>query len=393
MKNNESISFGKQVAPVLVAFFVMAFSDLVAPITPRIAREFPEQMQSWVTFIPSMVFIWFFALSLPFATLMNRTGRRRMAIISCFAISLGMMIAYFAKGNIWLYMVGFAIMGIGCTANQVSVNPMLALLPSPEKCSSYLTLGQVFRNSALLLMAPLVIVTTQLTGSWQAILPIYAGVSLICALWMWLTRFEERVDSTAKVNFRESLKGYKELLTKRDTALAVGSIGVFIIFDVATGYISSQLPFNSDGTIGVTSFAYLCRIGGAIFGVWALRRFNDLRFLTWNLVIVMLGTVLLFAANSLMMAYAATGIIGFGAATIFAIFYSTATKLAKERTNEVAGLMIMTISTGAIATPITAIVIGAMGGVKYGVWVMVPCIIYMWAVAQHMRRLQLNGKI
>ena len=66
--------------PVLMGFFIMGFSDLIAPITGHIAKDFPEH-QSAVNFLPSMVFVWFFILSTPIASLMNRIGRKRTAMI------------------------------------------------------------------------------------------------------------------------------------------------------------------------------------------------------------------------------------------------------------------------------------------------------------------------
>mgnify|MGYP002962695658 CR=1 FL=1 len=73
--------------PVLMGFFIMGFCDIVAPISGRIATEFPASQQAAVSFLPTMVFLWFLVLSTPLAALMNRIGRKRTAMIG-YALSL-----------------------------------------------------------------------------------------------------------------------------------------------------------------------------------------------------------------------------------------------------------------------------------------------------------------
>ena len=51
--------------PVLMGFFIMGFCDIVAPISGRIATEFPASQQAAVSFLPTMVFLWFLVLSTP----------------------------------------------------------------------------------------------------------------------------------------------------------------------------------------------------------------------------------------------------------------------------------------------------------------------------------------
>ena len=73
--------------PVLAGFFIMGFCDMVAPITGRIAAELPPDRQQLVSFLPTMVFLWFLVLSLPIAAVMNRIGRKATALAG-YALSL-----------------------------------------------------------------------------------------------------------------------------------------------------------------------------------------------------------------------------------------------------------------------------------------------------------------
>ena len=82
--------------PVLAGFFIMGFCDIVAPITGRIAAEFPAESQTAVSFLPTMVFRWFLVLSTPFAARMNRWGRRKTALVGYAFTFVGLLVPYLA---------------------------------------------------------------------------------------------------------------------------------------------------------------------------------------------------------------------------------------------------------------------------------------------------------
>ena len=117
-------------APVLMGFFIMGFCDIVAPVTNIISGEFAESQQSAVSFLPSMVFLWFLLLSTPVAALMNRIGRKRTAMIGYAFTIAGLLVPYAAGVGSALswYFIGFGLLGIGNTAIQVAVNPLLATI-------------------------------------------------------------------------------------------------------------------------------------------------------------------------------------------------------------------------------------------------------------------------
>ena len=160
--------------PVLMGFFIMGFCDIVAPISGRIATEFPASQQAAVSFLPTMVFLWFLVLSTPLAALMNRIGRKAMSMIGYAFTIAGLLVPFLAGEGCALgwYFAGFGLLGIGNTALQVAVNPLLATIVPGERMTSYLTVGQIFRNTSLLLLAPIVTALVALTGSWRLLLPI-----------------------------------------------------------------------------------------------------------------------------------------------------------------------------------------------------------------------------
>ena len=62
------------VLPVLFGFFVMGFCDIVGISSDYAASAFGWS-QTMAGLIPSVVFVWFFLLGVPFGLMMNRIGR------------------------------------------------------------------------------------------------------------------------------------------------------------------------------------------------------------------------------------------------------------------------------------------------------------------------------
>lgn len=70
--------------------------------------------------------------------------------------------------------------------------------------------------------------------------------------------------------------------------------------------------------------------------------------------------------------YAAVGILGFAMACVFATFYAVATRAVPERANEVAGLMILAISAGAVSGPVCGAIIRMTGDPHRGMFLSEP---------------------
>ena len=367
-------------APVLMGFFIMGFCDIVAPVTNIISGEFAESQQSAVSFLPSMVFLWFLLLSTPVAALMNRIGRKRTAMIGYAFTIAGLLVPYAAGVGSALswYFIGFGLLGIGNTAIQVAVNPLLATIVPEERMTSYLTVGQIFRNTALLLLAPIITGLVSLFGDWRLLLPIYAGLTLVGAVWLQVTAVAEPAQSSRAVGMAECFR----LLRNRAVLLCTLGVACFIAADVGIGFVSVRLIDNPSSILTTTGF-YACRIVGTLIGAWVLVKVSDVKYLTWNMTgALALCAALLFVRNEAAI-YAAVGVLGFAMACVFATFYAVATKAVPENANEVAGLMIMAISAGAVSGPVCGAIVRAWGNPHLGMLFVAACVAYMlWASIQ-----------
>lgn len=366
--------------PVLAGFFIMGFCDIVAPITGRIAAEFPAEAGRAVNFLPTMVFLWFLVLSTPAAAMMNRRGRKFTALTGYGFTIAGLLLPYIGGEGCSLgwYFAGFGLLGIGNTVVQVAVNPLLATIVPGERMTSYLTVGQIFRNISLLLLAPLVTGLAAWTGSWRLLLPLYAVLTLAGGLWLQRTHVPEPDRTDRAAGFRE----FVQLLGNRTVLLCTLGVAAFIAADVGIGFMSVRLIDTPSSILTTTGF-YACRIVGTLAGAWVLVRYSDLKYLSWN----MLGGLLLCAAllvlRSEAAVYAAVGLLGFTMACVFATFYAAATRAARDRANEVAGLMILAIAAGALPGPVCGALIRATGLVQCGLLFPIICIAYMlWASFQ-----------
>lgn len=364
-------------APVLMGFFIMGFCDIVAPVTNIISGEFAESQQSAVSFLPSMVFLWFLLLSTPVAALMNRIGRKRTAMIGYAFTIAGLLVPYAAGVGSALswYFIGFGLLGIGNTAIQVAVNPLLATIVPEERMTSYLTVGQIFRNTALLLLAPIITGLVSLFGDWRLLLPIYAGLTLVGAVWLQVTAVAEPAQSSRAVGMAECFR----LLRNRAVLLCTLGVACFIAADVGIGFVSVRLIDNPDSILTTTGF-YACRIVGTLVGAWVLVRVSDVKYLRWNMAGALALCAVLLLVRGETAVYAAVGLTGFAMACVFATFYAVATKAVPEKANEVAGLMILAISAGAVSGPVCGAIVRWSGDAHWGMLFVALCVGYMlWA--------------
>lgn len=364
--------------PVLMGFFIMGFCDMVAPITRMIGEEFDAAQQPAVNFLPTMVFLWFLLLSTPTAGVMNRIGRKATAMAGYAFTVVGLMIPFIAgpgSGLVW-YFVGFGLLGIGNTAIQVAVNPLLATIVPDAAMTSYLTVGQIFRNTSLMLLAPIATALVALTGSWRLLLPVYAGLTVLGGIWLQCTAVSEPVRERASVGIADCFR----LLGNRTVAICALGVACFIAADVGIGFLSARLMDNPNSILTTTGF-YACRIVGTVVGAYVLLRISDVRYLRWNMALALAVCCALFLVRNEIAIYALIGVLGFAMACVFATFYAVATKSAPERANEVAGLMILVIAAGAISGPaVGAIIRASDGDARFGLLYVIPLVGYLlWA--------------
>ena len=117
--------------PVLFSFFVMGFVDVVGVATSYVKADF-SLSDRIANLLPMMVFLWFAVCSLPTGVLMGRIGRKRTVMASA-AVTFVAMLLPLADYSFPVVLTAFALLGIGNTMLQVSLNPLLADVARPVR--------------------------------------------------------------------------------------------------------------------------------------------------------------------------------------------------------------------------------------------------------------------
>ena len=137
MKNKSKI------LPVLFGFFIMGFCDLVG-VSVTYAKDYFSWSETQAGFLPSMVFIWFLLISIPISIWMDKKGRKTISLIGLLSTFIGMLLPLLTFTQTACY-IAFALLGIGNTILQVSLNPLLTNVIAEGKLSSIMTAGQFIK--------------------------------------------------------------------------------------------------------------------------------------------------------------------------------------------------------------------------------------------------------
>ena len=178
-----------KVIPVLMAFFVMSFVDLVGIGVDRVSKDM-NLSAILAQLIPSAAFLWFFLLSVPVGVLQSHYGRRFMLNIGIGVTAIGLFVPYFFY-TFEMVLVGFALLGIGNTIVQVSANPLLIYVVPNNQASSFLSFSQFIKAIGSMIGAPLAAVLATQFGDWKLLFLVFGVVSLLSVIWLSSIKIDE----------------------------------------------------------------------------------------------------------------------------------------------------------------------------------------------------------
>jgi fucose permease len=376
MEQKSSLS---KVMPVLFGFFIMGFVDVVGISTSYVQADF-KLSDAVANLLPMMVFLWFAVFSVPTGMLMNKIGRKNtvlMSMVITFAAMLVPLVAY----DYTVVLIAFALLGIGNTILQVSLNPLISNVVSKEKLTSRLTLGQFIKAIASFLGPIIAGFAAATLGNWKMLFPIFAGVTLISSLWLWFMPIprDERVEATTSFGEAFGLLKDSTILLLFFGILFV--VGADVGMNTATPKILMErggLPLEQAGLGTSTYFA--ARTIGALTGAILLAKFSARRFFKISMFVAIAAMVVLILSSSTVVIFAMVAVIGFALANIFSIIFSMALQKRPERGNEISGLMIMGVAGGAILPPLMGLASDAIGQVG-GMLVIMAGMIYLLLTA------------
>ncbi|WP_029905345.1 sugar MFS transporter [Prevotella sp. 10(H)] len=372
MKNMNII----KLIPVMLAFLVMGYVDLVGIATNNIKIDF--QLSDTVSnILPSMVFLWFLALSIPTSILMNKIGRHRTVIISLIVTFLA-MVTPLVGYNFYIMLLSFALLGIGNTLMQVSLNPLVTNIVNGKQLASALTFGQFVKAIASFL-APIIASWAAVSlGNWRLLFPVFAAISLIPTVWLYFTSIEETPEDNTSSTFKECFA----LLANKSILMLFIGILVHVGIDVGTNLTAPKILMERLGmSLEEAGYAivvyFIFRTIGCFSGTFILSVISSRKFFITSVCLMLAGVAGLFFADTTMLIYGCIALLGLGNSNIFPMIFSQAMQLIPSRNNEISGLMIMGISGGAIFPLFMGVFSDALQSQNGAVIILTICIAYL----------------
>ena len=346
--------------PIMFAFFTMGFVDMVGTATNYVKADFALS-DTMANFLPSMVFLWFFFLSVPTGLLMNRIGKRKTVLLSLVVTALALILPLCAYSYPVL-LVSFCLLGIGNTLMQVSLNPLITCIVTGEKLASTLTFGQFIKAIASFI-APIIASWASVKfGNWLLLYPIFLAIAVIATVYLGLTKIGEEMPKDKSSGFIQCLK----LLGDSSVLLLFLGIVAHVGIDVGVNTCAPKiimerlaLPLEKAGI--ATSIYFLFRTLGCFSGSFILAKFPLKKFFAVSVACMVLAMIGLFVCRTLAGLYVAIALVGFGNSNIFSMVFSKALLYLPEKNNEMSGLMIMGLIGGTIFPLLMGVLSDAMG--------------------------------
>lgn len=376
---NEKSNNIMRILPVLFGFFVMGFVDVVGIATNYVKSDF-SLSDTISSLLPMMVFLWFAVFSIPTGVLMGRIGRRNTVLLSLAVTAVAMLMPLFFY-DFGFVLAAFALLGIGNTMIQVSLNPMVAAIVSKEKITSVLTLGQFIKAISSFLGPVLAGSAASLWGDWRMIFAVYAVTSALSAVWLMASVGSDDKQQDNATSFSSAVALFK------DRFILMLFMGIILIVGIDVGLnvtIPKLLMERCSLTLAEaglgTSLYFSARTIGTFAGAIALARIPSDKFLKYSMIAAVISCVLLMVLDGLWVMCGMIVVVGVACANVFSILFSSAIQHNSSQADAISALMIMGVAGGALVPPLMGVVSDAMGQAG-SMGVILLCILYIFRIS------------
>lgn len=338
----------------MFGFFIMAFVDLVGLAANYVKNDFGFS-DTVSNLISIACYVWFLVFSVPVGIMMNRFGRKAVVMVSFVLTAVAMLLPVMFAESFTVILLAFALIGIGNTFLQVSLNPLVQDVVTGDKLTGTLTLGQFIKSAASLLAPVLFPAFASSFLGWKTAFLIYAVISLIGALWLGLTPIQRNTPVASA-----SFAGTFRLLKDKTILLFFLGILALVGADVGIGFtfpkiLQEKFMMSLDSAAPYLTVYFLAKAAGAFVGGVLLMKFREDKFYVVSIIVALAGLVWMLFAGSLVSELVAVAVFGLGYANLFSIIFSLALKHAPEHSNEVSSLLIMGVAGGAVVTPVLGV--------------------------------------
>ena len=182
----------KALLPILAGFFVMGFGGIIGTVMFQIKNECAAHADQISYLIPIFAYLWFVVISIPTGLMCGRIGRKKTVLVSLFVTIAAMGLAFAANAERWwVYVVAYALIGIGNTIIQAALPALMSNVVAPELITSRISLGQFVKAICEALTPVFVYLTATALGNWKLLFPLYGGLTVVEAIWLLATKIPD----------------------------------------------------------------------------------------------------------------------------------------------------------------------------------------------------------
>ena len=380
----------KALLPILFGFFVMGFGDIIGTVMNQVKAECSANAATIAWLMPIFAFVWFPIISIPTGVMCGKIGRKNAVMISLLVTIAAMFIPLAASAERWwVYIVAFALIGIGNTIIQAALPALLSNVVAKDQITSRISLGQFVKAICAALTPVAVYLTATALGNWKLLFPLYGVLTVLEAVWLFCTGIpDERAQSnnrtTEQSNNQTSFASCLKMLGHPYVlAMTVGilfSVGADVGFSVAIPeYLKNvyKVDVNTAG-MGPTVY-FVAKTVAAFLGAIVFARISAAKCFPWCMGVGVAVTAAIWFVGSPVAFLACVFVVALMTANSFGMCMGLAIDKVPEKTNEITALMVMAIVGGGIVSAILG-----WAQAKYGAGailvVLIACIGYLFAL-------------
>ena len=380
----------------MAGFFVMGFADIVGTVVNQVKSECALDDVT-AGFLPSMIFAWFFLISLPAGVLSGRIGRKNAVLVSL-AVTVAAMLLPLAggAGRPWPYFAAFALIGIGNTILQAALPALLGNVTPPALLASRISLGQFVKAICAALTPVFIYVAASVMGNWRLVFPIYGVLAAATAAWLMLSRIPDEREAIRSRGTRDPTVSRTTFgscfALLRDPLVLALAFGIFFAVGLDVGFSVAipeflKVAYRADVNVaGVGPTVYfigktLATAGGAVL----FARIPPVKCFPWCIGLSLLAVGGIFACPGPFAFLACVFAAALASANTFGMCMGIALDKLPEKANEITALMVMAISGGAVVPPILGFAQKCAGSTGL-VWVLLACLAYQAVLSIVMQR-------
>lgn len=370
--------------PIMAGFFVMGFGDIVGTVMNQVKAEC-RLSDVTAGFLPSMIFIWFFLISIPTGVLSGRIGRKNTVLVSLGVTVLAMLLPIAANAErFWIYFVSFALLGIGNTVLQAALPALMSNVVPADQLTSRISLGQFVKAICAALTPVFVYLTATALGNWKLLFPLYGALTVAAAMTLWFTSIpDERASgksAATATSFASCLAMFKNPYVAAMTVGILFSVGADVGFAVAIPeYLKNvyKVDLNKAG-MGPTVY-FVAKTLAAIGGAALFAKVSAAKCFPWCMGLGITATVCVFFAGTPFVFLVCVFMAALATANSFGMCMGLALDSVPEKANEITSLMVMAIVGGGVVTPFLGFAQGAVGAAGVVV-VLIACLAYLFVL-------------